>query len=263
MLSEQEIKKIWKPFIVLFILSFLVVNWDDVSWAFNYRVVSGLASGTFEPRAGVQEIAALDRSAGNAERAEDFRNDEQRESGDCDMDNSQVSENRESIPVQQGGSDTQKNAQENYNNMNLSEGVIQIPKIGISAPLVFTDNSDNGYLHKKLDSGVVHYPRSALPGGSGQTIVLGHSAPANWPKIKYDWVFSNLNSLNVGDQIIITYNNKEYLYSVIRKAFLNKGEEMPQQDLTNSQNTLISVSCWPPGKDYKRIAVESELIEIQ
>ena len=244
--SEQKIEKLWKPFVVLFVFSFLIINWADVFWIFNYRAVSGFALEMFQ-------TAMAENGAGEEDSFADL-----------------ATTSAEAI-VSQAGEDAQVNTSESkpivsedkpkIQQYTENGNTIKIPKIGISAPLIFVSNSDNGYLHNKLDSGVVHYPGSSMPGEQGQTIVLGHSAPANWPKIKYDWVFSRLNELNKGDQIILNYNNQKYIYSVIRKVFLNKGEEMPEQGLTNNNNTLISISCWPPGKDYKRIAVESELID--
>jgi LPXTG-site transpeptidase (sortase) family protein len=83
---------------------------------------------------------------------------------------------------------------------------------------------------------------------------LGHSAPAGWPKIKYDWVFSRLNELSDGDEIFVYFENKKYTYQFSKKIFLEKGEELPSL-LTNSENILVLISCWPPGKDLRRIAV--------
>ena len=241
MFTEQEIEKLWKPFVVLFIFSFLIINWADVSWAFNYRVVSGLALDMFQ-------TADAENGAAGAEEVDSLADLARADA--CEKEETNLSESK---PIVSENEPKEQQYTENGNS-------VEIPKIGISAPLIFVSNSNNGYLHKKLDSGVVHYPGSSKPGEQGQTIILGHSAPANWPKIKYDWVFSRLNELNPGDQIILNYNNQKYVYSVVRKVFLNKGEEMPENNLTNNNNTLISISCWPPGKDYKRIAVESTLI---
>ena len=235
--SEQEIEKLWKPFVVALVFSFLIINWADVSWVFNYRVVSNVALEYFQ--------TAL---AGNSAEEEDDLAD-------------LATTSAEAIVGQAREDKTTEVKNQTIKPQYTEKGdSIEIPKIGISAPLIFVSNSSNGYLHDKLDSGVVHYPGSSMPGEQGQTIVLGHSAPENWPKIKYDWVFSDLSELNPGDQIILHYNNQKYIYSVTRKVFLNKGQEMPKNDLTNNNNTLISISCWPPGKDYKRIAVESILI---
>ena len=106
---------------------------------------------------------------------------------------------------------------------------------------------------------MVHYPGSTLPGIKGQTIILGHSAPLGWPKIRYDWVFTNLAHLDKGDKIFVYFNHKKYTYSVKGKLFLNRGEDLPSRLLTNSENMLVLISCWPPGKDFKRIAVNAEI----
>lgn len=104
------------------------------------------------------------------------------------------------------------------------------------------------------------FPGSALPGEQGRTVLLGHSAPEGWPDVNYDRIFTELNSLIEGDEVYVYFNQREYVYIVRNKFFLDRGEELPQP-LTNSQNMLILVSCWPPGKDLYRIAVEARLKE--
>ncbi len=200
----MEIKRLWKVFIFLFLLIFVIFNWNQISWVFNYRTISGLLS---------------DFSAKNEENVQriDF------------------------------------NGQEQY----IKESSIEIPKLQVTAPLLFSDVSDEKEIEKLLDFGVVHFPDSVLPGKQGQTIILGHSAPVGWPKIKYDWVFSKLNELIEGDKIYVFFNNKKYEYIVRGKVFLERGEEIQEIDLTNSKNMLILISCWPPGKDIRRIAVEA------
>lgn len=139
------------------------------------------------------------------------------------------------------------------------EGFLRIPSINISAPIIFfNEPQEEALLHESLDQGVVHFPQSVLPGRVGQTIILGHSAPQGWPKIKYDWVFSEIGELEKGEKIIISFNDKEYLYQIKDKVILEKGEEIPVEYNLPSKNILILLSCWPPGKDYKRIAVISE-----
>jgi len=137
------------------------------------------------------------------------------------------------------------------------ENSIEIPKIEISAPIVFVKSEKE--IEIGLDRGVVLFPGSALPGQKGQTIIEGHSAPAGWPKIKYDWVFSRLSELEEGDEVGLNFNHQKLNYYVTQKIFLNRGEEIAPQDLTNSDNILLLISCWPPGKDLKRIAVEATL----
>lgn len=135
-------------------------------------------------------------------------------------------------------------------------GSIEISKIGISAPIVFPLSSGDSDLNSGLKKGVIHYPGSALPGSDGQAIILGHSAPAGWPKLNYDWVFTDLNKLEAGDKISITLNEQNYNYTVKNKIILEKGEELPEE---SGAKSLVLLSCWPPGKNYKRIGIISEL----
>jgi LPXTG-site transpeptidase (sortase) family protein len=135
------------------------------------------------------------------------------------------------------------------------EDSLGIPRIQISVPLIFVNSETE--VPKALDRGVVLWPGSAKPGEKGETIILGHSAPKNWPKIKYDWVFTDIGQLEKGDKVLIYFQNKKFQYSVIQKIFLKKGQEIPE--IKKDKNFLILISCWPPGKDLKRIAVISEL----
>jgi len=199
------VKKLWKPFIFFFLISFFIINWVDVSWIFNYRVVSGLVS----------------------------------EIGQKETEEKKV----EDIPV----------ISEYYD----KENSIEIAKIEISAPLVITDSLDENVLHGLLDEGVLLFPTSVLPGEKGQTVILGHSAPERWPKIKYDWVFSRLDELVEGDEIIIYFNHEKLDYIVRGKYFLERGEEIPENNNEPADNILILISCWPPGKDIRRIAVKA------
>ena len=207
-------KRLLKPFIFLFLVNFLVFNWNSVSWIFNQRVISGAIS--------------------------EF-------SGKISGFFSQIGEKINIIghfkEVAYSNSD--------------KENSLEIPKIGVLAPLIVA-NSDEKDLETKLNGGVVVFPNSALPGKSGQTIILGHSAPPDWPKIKYDWVFSRLNELEEKDEIKVYFENKEYVYFVKNKIFLEKGEETPDYS-TASENILLLISCWPPGKNSKRIVVEAKL----
>lgn len=147
---------------------------------------------------------------------------------------------------------------ENYE-YSEKEDSVEIPKIEITAPLVFVDSLEVREIEKGLDLGVVHFPDSVLPGEIGQTIILGHSAPPSWPKIKYYWVFVRINELVEGDEVYVFFNNRKYEYIVARKFFLERGEEIPQDPLTNNTNVLLLISCWPPETGTRRIAVEAEL----
>lgn len=136
---------------------------------------------------------------------------------------------------------------------------VLIPKIGVEAPLLIVDSIKPEDFRAPMKKGVAYYP-SALPGEKGETVVLGHSAPRGWPKINYDWVFSELEKLEPGDEIFVSFENRSYRYIVGEKIFLQKGQDLPALSFDNSQSKLVLISCWPPGIDNKRIVVYSELV---
>lgn len=136
---------------------------------------------------------------------------------------------------------------------------LSIPKINIASPLLFGESTSEQDIRQLLTKGVVAYPGSSLPGEKGLMIILGHSAPPGWPKIRYDWVFSQLNELTAGDEILISNTQNQYRYFVIKKFFLKPGEEIPIVSITGSNSIILLVSCWPPGRNLKRIVVQAEL----
>ena len=219
---NKKQKALIKSYILLFIIISVIANWSDVSWIFSYRAVSSLANDFTSP---YPESRLLTKE-----------------------------ENRINFaPIP-----TINAAAFPYSEKSNS---LEIPSIGIDVPLIMGQSTSIPDLTKDLDKGAVYYPTSVSPGENGQTVILGHSAPLNWPKIKYDWVFSEINSLNPGDKITLHFGNRKYDFRVISKEIVERGGDISVEglDLTNN-NILTLVSCWPPGKDYKRIAVNAELI---
>lgn len=130
---------------------------------------------------------------------------------------------------------------------------ITIPKINVNAPIVFPQTTDEKILFNELENGVVHYPTSILPGRIGNTIILGHSSAYPWYKGKYGSVFSLLNQLESGDQIIIFYQKHKYIYKVTSKEVVKKNATPPEQ---NEISQIILISCWPVGTAWNRILIK-------
>ncbi len=213
---DKQKKIFFKYFVIFFLFAFLVINWGDVSWLFNYKVVTKIV-GDF-----LQKITFS------------------------------VSK--------QGGGGTRKLLERQETKCVFSEKTdwLEIPKINLSVPIIFPKKENKEIdFEKLLDEGAVFYPSSSLPGEKGETIILGHSAPLNWPKVRYEWIFSRLSELEKGDEIIIYYDYCKYRYIVFDKKILNKGESIPV--FNNQDNVLVLTSCWPPGKDYKRIIVGAKI----
>ena len=132
---------------------------------------------------------------------------------------------------------------------------ITIPRIQANLPIVTARTTDAAILHSLLDSGAVLYPGSANFGQIGQTILLGHSAPVNWPNVKHDTAFSRINELEPGDTIDIRYNGTVFDYVVLGTRIIKKGADLPE--MVTSGNSVLLVSCWPPGRDRDRIVVQA------
>jgi len=224
-MAEKTAKNIFKAVVLVYLISFFVINWSDVSWLFNYREVTGLVQDFFNP------YPSIDANAMG----------------------------RYFAPNQQLGSQIVQINSAPLAVYTDKQNTLEIPKINISVPIIFSASSDRDALTKDLDKGVVFYPGSVYPGQVGRMIILGHSAPLGWPKIKHDWVFTDLDKLIVGDKIMIDVNNQQYTYIVKQKTIIERGADVPSYDLASSTNVLTLISCWPPGKDYQRIAVTTEL----
>jgi len=217
-------KKILKMALLIYLASFFIINWADVSWVFNYRAMSGLVSDFFNPYPSI-----------NASTMETY------------------------FYPNHSAAQAQPIAETIKTNFTDKQNTLEIPKISISVPIIFSKSADKAVITKDLDLGTVYYPGSVYPGQAGQIVILGHSAPPGWPTVKHDWVFSDINKLEAGDEILIDLNSKQYTYIVKQKTIIKRGAEVPIDGLTENNNVLTLISCWPPGKDYQRITVQAEL----
>ena len=138
---------------------------------------------------------------------------------------------------------------------------IEIPRLGLQAPIISLAEKDKESLEEALDRGVIHYPGSALPGEKGIVVLMGHSAPPGWPNIKYDRVFSEIVNLEEGDKIGISFNHFLYPYQVIEKHIFSREEEEEFLAQERDQKWLVLSTCYPPGKDLQRLVVVAILEE--
>jgi LPXTG-site transpeptidase (sortase) family protein len=218
-LIKKEGEKFFRIFLFLFLLTIIIINWGTIKGMFNYKAIYGQI---------YEEISSSFKDIFSEEKEVALK----------------VPQLRLSEPEFE---------------VSDKPNSLEIPRIGLTAPLIFSENASKSELERLLKQGVVFYPDSVLPGEEGLTVILGHSAPPSWPKINYDWVFTRLNELEEGDEVFLYFNHRKYPYLVTEKVFLKKGDDIPAPDLSNSRSILTMLSCWPPGIDYKRIAVQAEL----
>lgn len=138
---------------------------------------------------------------------------------------------------------------------NVPNSII-IPKININAPISFPKHTDEKSLFKELEKGVVHYSDSVRPGKVGDAVLLGHSSAYPWYKGQYGSVFSLLNRLDQGDEIIIFYKKHKYVYKITEKRVVKRNTDVIKQ---TEKSQIILLSCWPIGTTWNRIMIKGEL----
>lgn len=145
---------------------------------------------------------------------------------------------------------------------------IIIPGINKNVPVVNvkTENlvkRDWGALEKdiqeSLREGVVHYPGTAYPGMNGNVVITGHSSYFVWDPGRFKDVFALLHEVNVGDKVIVYYEQKKYLYQVYDKKVVTPDKvDVLTQDGTDK---LTLITCTPVGTNLKRLIVTAKPIE--
>ncbi len=132
---------------------------------------------------------------------------------------------------------------------------LTIPKLKISNALVIIAGDD-------LNKGLIHYGGTALPGTYGNAVIFGHSTlPQFFNPINYRTIFSTLPTIKIGDEIIVTFDNVTYTYSVYDLAVTEPSDlSILEQRFDDSYVTLIT--CVPPGTYLKRLAVRGKLKRI-
>ncbi len=147
------------------------------------------------------------------------------------------------------------------------ENRIIVPKIGKNIPLVdveLTKNVDFDHMEnifmKELEKGVIRYPGTARPGENGNAFIFGHSSNFPWMPGEYNQVFALIDKLTYGDEIIVYYNQKKYVYVIREKKIVKPGDvKVLNRNPENKELSLMT--CWPLGTTLKRMIVFAELQE--
>lgn len=129
---------------------------------------------------------------------------------------------------------------------------LSIPKLKISNALVVIAG-DN------LNSGLVHYGGTGLPGQYGSAVIFGHSTlPQFYSPTNYQTIFSTLPTLRKGDEIFVNFDGIEYKYEIYDMVVIDPADlSVLEQKFDNSYLTLVT--CVPPGTYWKRLNVHAKL----
>jgi LPXTG-site transpeptidase (sortase) family protein len=136
---------------------------------------------------------------------------------------------------------------------------LSIPRLKIENAIVETNS-----LALSPDKTLGHYRGSALPGDTGNAFIYGHSVlPWFYNPKNYKTIFSTLDELQIGDPILIKYQDKILTYKVeIKEVQPTVGvdplAEYKPKYLNDSTITLMT--CWPAGTKAKRYLVKAVLV---
>ncbi len=142
-----------------------------------------------------------------------------------------------------------------------NEARVIIPKINVNAPIVFPQTIDNDELLSYLEKGVIHYRDSAEIGKPGTAIILGHSSAYPWYNGNYGSVFALLEKLEIGDEFVVSYQNKKYYYQVSEKDIVVPLDFKVEEK--DNKSHLILMSCWPVRTNRLRMVINSDLIRVE
>lgn len=132
---------------------------------------------------------------------------------------------------------------------------ITIPSLNIQHLTVThpSDVTSQSGLLAPLKNGVGHL--FSYPGHGGTVMVYGHSSSYAWDVSEYTKIFRQINKLNPGDRVIITYGGETFTYEVTHKQTVDASDMSAYQNTGSEQ--LILYTCWPPDDIKQRYLVHA------
>ena len=121
---------------------------------------------------------------------------------------------------------------------------IQIPAIGVSAPVVLGDGWE------QLKKGVGQHIGTANPGDKGNLVLSAHNDI-------FSEIFRDLDKLKKGDEVTIITQDRSFTYVITSSQIVEPTRVDLLAQTSDSMITLIS--CYPYLVDNKRIVVQGIL----
>ena len=135
----------------------------------------------------------------------------------------------------------------------ITEFNLTIEKLKINVPVVpNVDGKNEEIYNDALNSGVAHYKNTALPNSGSNIVIFGHSSTILGIG-KYAKIFATLNKINIGDEIKINFNQKEYKYLVSEKKIVIADDLSVIMPTQREELTLLT--CWPVSTAENRLVV--------
>lgn len=110
-----------------------------------------------------------------------------------------------------------------------------------------------------LENGIVHYPSTKTPGNPGNFVLTGHSSYYSWAKGTFKDAFASMHNMEVGDRIIVYYDQQKYIYEIFDKKIVMP-EEVSVLNQPDDANLLTTITCTPIGTNTKRLIHVAKLV---
>lgn len=129
---------------------------------------------------------------------------------------------------------------------------IQIKRMGLKAKV------KEGVGKRVLRHAVGHYPRTALPGREGNTVLLGHRTTWLHP-------FNKLDRMRRGDRIVLRVGRTSYVYRVRTKRVIKPKDRRALEPVPFKRRSapngkyVTLITCTPKGSDRRRLVVVGKL----
>lgn len=125
-------------------------------------------------------------------------------------------------------------------------GIVKIPKIKVNLPIL------EGATTRNMKVGAGWLPETSKLGEVGNTALAAHRS------YTYGRFFNRLDELEIGDEIIIEANGREYLYTVFNKVVVEPTDRsVLARNKTDSILTLIT--CTPIKVATHRLIIQAKI----
>ncbi len=137
--------------------------------------------------------------------------------------------------------------------LNINAPIQETPGVNITDPWTQIEES----VQEALRNGVVRLPNTALPGETGNAFITGHSSYYPWDEGRYKDIFALLPQIEIGDEIIVFYDQKKYVYIVSDIDEVKPDDVFVMGKTKDTRLTLMT--CVPIGTTLKRLIVTAHL----
>lgn len=139
---------------------------------------------------------------------------------------------------------------------------IYIESLGIQAPLVYTDETEERKFQEALAFGVVHYPGTADVGEKGNAFFFGHSSDFPTKPGNYKTIFALLPHIQMGQEIIVTdTKGVVYKYEAVSTHIVKPTDTQWLKQGDRSEAMITLQTSYPVGTAINRFLVIGKLKE--